>query len=489
MVSASHNPFADNGLKVLDRDGTQARRGRRGRDRGWPSTELPRRRHDPATVGRGSAPSNSGGRARLVRRPRSSPRRAARGSTGCISSSTAPTARRAASRQRCFADLGATVTAIGDEPDGCNINDKVGSTAPQALADAVVAAGADLGIAVDGDADRCIAVDASGRVLDGDWLLALFATDRFAAGTLAGGVVVTVMSNLGLHHTLRGAGIEVVEVPVGDRHVADALARTGWTLGGEQSGHVVFADRAATGDGMLTGLLLAQLVAARGPLDELADGLLHARAAGARERQGRRRRRARRRRRPVGRRGRRPARARRPGARPGARVRDRAAGPAHGGGRGRGGAAPHRGRRCARACSTPSGPRRTPGSLRHVRHHRRGRRRGRPRDPARGAGAARVPRLRLGGRGDPAADGALWRCRAADGTGPSAALTERCAAAPAGTTTGIGHTRWATHGPPHRVQRASPGGLRRRRSRSSTTASWRTTPRSPSACARPGTST
>ena len=173
-----------------------------------------------------------------------------------------------------FAALGADVTAIGDEPDGCNINDKVGSTAPQALADAVVAAGADLGIAVDGDADRCIAVDGTGRVLDGDWLLALFATDRSAAGTLGGGVVVTVMSNLGLHRTLRDAGIDVVEVPVGDRHVAEALARTGWALGGEQSGHLVFADRAATGDGMLTGLMLAQLVATRGPLHVLTDGLL-----------------------------------------------------------------------------------------------------------------------------------------------------------------------------------------------------------------------
>jgi phosphoglucosamine mutase len=274
VVSASHNPFADNGLKVLDRDGRKL-------DVAVEAaieqalTELLGSPHDPGRPSGRSvgtvelqADARAWYHARLL---------AAAGDTrldglhlvvDCANGAASGIA------PSVFADLGAIVTAIGDEPDGCNINDKVGSTAPQALADAVVAVGADLGIAVDGDADRCVAVDSSGRVLDGDWLLALFATDRFAAGTLAGGVVVTVMSNLGLHHTLRGAGIEVVEVPVGDRHVADALARTGWALGGEQSGHVVFADRAATGDGMLTGLLLAQLVATRGPLHELADGLL-----------------------------------------------------------------------------------------------------------------------------------------------------------------------------------------------------------------------
>jgi phosphoglucosamine mutase len=274
VVSASHNPFADNGLKVLDRDGRKL-------DVAIESaiehafTSLRESPHDPGRpVGRGVGSVRAVGDARswyeqqllaAAGHTRLDGLRVVVDCANGAASGIAPAV---------FAALGADVTAIGDEPDGCNINDKVGSTAPQALADAVVAAGADVGVAVDGDADRCIAVDGTGRVLDGDWLLALFATDRSAAGTLGGGVVVTVMSNLGLHHTLRDAGIEVVEVPVGDRHVAEALARTGWALGGEQSGHVVFADRAATGDGMLTGLMLAQLVATRGPLHVLTDGLL-----------------------------------------------------------------------------------------------------------------------------------------------------------------------------------------------------------------------
>jgi phosphoglucosamine mutase len=170
--------------------------------------------------------------------------------------------------------LGATVTAIGVAPDGVNINRGVGATSPAALCAAVVAAGADMGLALDGDADRCIVVDASGEILNGDWIIALLATERHGAGTLGGGVVVTVMTNLGFHIAMAKAGIAVEEVPVGDRHVAEALDRTGWLLGGEQSGHIVFADRATTGDGLLTGILVADLVARRGPLASIAEGLL-----------------------------------------------------------------------------------------------------------------------------------------------------------------------------------------------------------------------
>jgi phosphoglucosamine mutase len=274
VVSASHNPYGDNGLKVLAGSGRKL-------DASVESaieTALLSARGAGASRAR---PTGRGvGLVRAVDDARSwyasELLAAASGASLSGLRVVVDCANGAASgiAPEVFAELGATVTSIGDDPDGCNINDKVGSTAPQALADAVVAAGADLGVALDGDADRCIAVDATGRVLDGDWLLALFATHRHRAGTLGGGVVLTVMSNLGLHHALRDASIQVVEVPVGDRHVAEALARTGWMLGGEQSGHVVFADRATTGDGILTGLLLAQLIAVSGPLATLTDGLL-----------------------------------------------------------------------------------------------------------------------------------------------------------------------------------------------------------------------
>ncbi len=175
-----------------------------------------------------------------------------------------------------FAALGAEVTAICDRPDGANINDDCGSTSPGRLAEAVTAGGADLGLAFDGDADRLVAVDHAGTVVDGDVLLALFALDMAARGKLAGEkVVVTVMTNLGFRHAMARHGIEVKETPVGDRHVLAALDVEGLALGGEQSGHIVFRQRASTGDGILTGLNLADLVVRAGrTLTELSDGLV-----------------------------------------------------------------------------------------------------------------------------------------------------------------------------------------------------------------------
>ena len=171
-------------------------------------------------------------------------------------------------------DAGAEVVAVlGAAPDGTNINRGVGSTDPGPLGELVVATGADLGLAFDGDADRVIAVDGLGRVVDGDRLLALFASDLRARGALAGDtVVVTVMTNLGFHHAMAAAGIAVHQTQVGDRYVLEALDAHGWSLGGEQSGHVIFRDLATTGDGLLSGILLADLVARAGrPLAELAD--------------------------------------------------------------------------------------------------------------------------------------------------------------------------------------------------------------------------
>src|SRR5690606_26459493 len=157
-------------------------------------------------------------------------------------------------------------------PDGRNINDGSGSTHPEDLQEAVRQAGADAGLAFDGDADRVLAVDEDGTLLDGDQMIAMLATDRHARGALEGDtVVVTVYSNIGLRLALAERGIGVVETQVGDRYVLEALERGGWPLGGEQSGHIVFRDLATTGDGILTGVQLLDLVARSGrPLSELA---------------------------------------------------------------------------------------------------------------------------------------------------------------------------------------------------------------------------
>jgi phosphoglucosamine mutase len=175
-----------------------------------------------------------------------------------------------------FRGLGLDVEVLHAQPDGRNINDACGSTHPGDLQKAVVANGAALGLAFDGDADRLLAVDERGELVDGDQLIALFARDLRERGELAGDrVVVTVMSNLGFRLAMKAEGIEIVETPVGDRHVLEALARTSSSLGGEQSGHIVFADRATTGDGVLSGVQLVDLVGrAQTPLSVLTDAVM-----------------------------------------------------------------------------------------------------------------------------------------------------------------------------------------------------------------------
>jgi phosphoglucosamine mutase len=177
---------------------------------------------------------------------------------------------------RLYESLGAEVIAIGNEPDGSNINAGCGSTSTETLATAVVEHRAHLGLALDGDGDRLLAVDGDGRLVDGDELIALFALDLAEQGQLAGNtVVVTVMTNLGFRIAMDQRNILVKETPVGDRHVLSALDKDGLALGGEQSGHIIFRRLATTGDGLLTGLVLADLVARQGrPLAELLDGLV-----------------------------------------------------------------------------------------------------------------------------------------------------------------------------------------------------------------------
>ncbi|SOD61924.1 phosphoglucosamine mutase [Streptomyces zhaozhouensis] len=171
-----------------------------------------------------------------------------------------------------FARAGADVISIGDAPDGLNINDGCGSTHLNALREAVLAHGADLGIAVDGDADRCLAVDRDGAEVDGDQILAVLGVAMREAGTLREDTVVsTVMSNLGFTLAMEHQGLRVRQTAVGDRYVLEEMRRGGYSLGGEQSGHVIVLDHATTGDGSLTGLMLAARVAAtRRPLAELA---------------------------------------------------------------------------------------------------------------------------------------------------------------------------------------------------------------------------
>jgi phosphoglucosamine mutase len=168
-----------------------------------------------------------------------------------------------------FGRRGADVETIAAAPDGRNINDGCGSTAPAALAARVVEAGAELGFAFDGDGDRVIAADRRGVVRDGDEMLALVAVELARRGTLGGGVAVTVMSNHGFHEAMEREGIEVATTPVGDRHVAAALAERGWRLGGEQSGHLIWTEAGRTGDGIAAALLVLSALGDR----ELADAI------------------------------------------------------------------------------------------------------------------------------------------------------------------------------------------------------------------------
>jgi phosphoglucosamine mutase len=162
-----------------------------------------------------------------------------------------------------FERLGAEVSAIGVDPDGRNINEGCGSTNPETLSKRVVATGAEMGFAFDGDGDRVIAVDGSGSVRDGDELIAMIAQHLKDMGELGGGVAVTVMTNYGFHQAMADAGVEVQTTPVGDRHVAQALSERGWQLGGEQSGHLIWTEFAPTGDGTAAALLATRALGDR----------------------------------------------------------------------------------------------------------------------------------------------------------------------------------------------------------------------------------
>ncbi|HJL65431.1 MAG: phosphoglucosamine mutase [Arenicellales bacterium] len=173
-----------------------------------------------------------------------------------------------------FEELGCQVQAMGVTPDGININHECGSTHPQALQQQVVESGADIGIALDGDGDRCLLVDAKGQIIDGDQILYILAKARHTAGTLQGGVAGTLMSNLGLERALGDLKIPFVRTAVGDRYILEYMAGKGWELGGEASGHILCRDKTTTGDGIIAALqVLQQMMVSGKTLEELAEGM------------------------------------------------------------------------------------------------------------------------------------------------------------------------------------------------------------------------
>ncbi|MBB3084885.1 phosphoglucosamine mutase [Geodermatophilus sabuli] len=268
MISASHNPMPDNGIKLFSRGGHKLPDAVEAAIE-QAVTAGDTTGHRPTGAGVGRVRDLAGAGDTYIEHLLSTVLQPLSGLTlvvDCAHGAAATVA------PEVYRRAGATVHVIGGEPDGWNINDGIGSTHLGPLTEAVRAHGADLGIAHDGDADRCLAVTATGEVVDGDAILAVCALALKERGQLAGDTVVaTVMSNLGFHHTMRAAGIAVHTTAVGDRYVLEALRDRELSLGGEQSGHLVFLDHATTGDGLLTGLsLLSRMAATGSPLAELA---------------------------------------------------------------------------------------------------------------------------------------------------------------------------------------------------------------------------
>ncbi len=270
MISASHNPFADNGIKLFAMGGEKLRDS--------VEAQIQERFHDLLSNTHQSGPTGADIGV-VVGGPGAS--QWLDGVAGSVAggaldgmSIVIDCAHGAAAElgPEVFRELGAHVTVIGDEPDGVNINAGVGSTHPAALQAAVIETGAAAGLAFDGDADRLIAVDETGAIVDGDHILSILAEDWRDRGVLRDDtVVVTVMTNLGFRLAMAEKGITIVSTKVGDRYVLEALDAGGYSLGGEQSGHVICRDLATTGDGVLAGVQLLDTVARSGrPLSALA---------------------------------------------------------------------------------------------------------------------------------------------------------------------------------------------------------------------------
>ena len=262
MISASHNPFEDNGIKLFGPGGFKLSDEQECEIEALMRSDLNGRLAPPGDLGRASRLNDAAGR--YIESAKASFPRGLRLDglkivVDCANGAAykvAPTA---------LWELGAEVIRIGCDPDGTNINRGVGSTVPAHLCAAVLTNGADLGIALDGDADRLILSDERGQIVDGDQVLALIARAWKRDGRLTGGAVVaTVMSNLGLERFLAGEGLSLIRTGVGDRYVAERMRETGCNVGGEQSGHMILSDFATTGDGLVAALqVLAVIVESR----------------------------------------------------------------------------------------------------------------------------------------------------------------------------------------------------------------------------------
>ena len=267
MISASHNPFQDNGIKLFGPDGFKLSDEDELRIETLLDAGNPRLAESEA-IGRARRIEDASGRY-LHAIKNSLPDQVRLDGLKIVIDCAHGAAYQVA--PSAFWELGAEVVAVGVTPNGLNINDRVGSTHVETLQERVVASGADIGIALDGDADRLIVVDEQGKVVDGDQIMALIGASWARQGRLrGGGVVATVMSNLGLERYLQAQGLELIRTKVGDRYVLGAMRAGGYNVGGEQSGHMILLDHATTGDGTVAALqVLAELVSEGKPASEL----------------------------------------------------------------------------------------------------------------------------------------------------------------------------------------------------------------------------
>ena len=270
MISASHNHFEDNGIKLFGPDGFKLSDETELEIERLMEANLGKRLAEPSQLGRAARLDDAGGRyieAAKATFPRGMTLDGLKIVVDCANGAAykvAPTV---------LWELGATIYAVGVEPDGFNINRECGSTVPGLLQSKVLEYGADLGIALDGDADRLLLVDERGEMVDGDQILALIARSWRRSGRLQGdGVVATVMSNLGLERLLQSEGLALHRTQVGDRYVVEQMRALGINIGGEQSGHMILSDYATTGDGLIAALqVLAVLVRAGRPASEVCN--------------------------------------------------------------------------------------------------------------------------------------------------------------------------------------------------------------------------